>query len=230
MNPTRTIAGALSVALLAACAHVKPARMALPEALGADGARFEELPLQGLGGKAKGDFRLADAGGRFERSASRLELFSATLNFDRASASYTLQQGTAAPVQADCKLRRNEVQRGVLALPVRPFTVDCDWRDGAKLKLDADLLAAGGTQEARKGRYEGAGVTLELRSVHQLQGTKWPLAQPAGYTLLQDGVAVGALELTGVTPRLWRPRAATPQQEAVTRAAIALALLWDPGT
>jgi hypothetical protein len=214
--------------LATACAHIKPARMALPEALGADPARFEELALQGIGGKARGDFRAGDAGGRFERSASRLELFDASLNFDRASASYTLQREGAAPVQAECRARRNEVQRGVLALPVRPFTVDCDWRDGGKLKLDADLLAAGGTQEARKGRYEGGGVVLELRSVHQLQGTKWPLSQPAGYALLQDGVAVGALDLTGVTPRLVRPRAGTPQHDAVTRAALALALLWDP--
>jgi len=53
-------------------------------------------------------------------------------------------------------------------------------------------------QEARKGRYEGGGV------------------------------AVGALGLTGVTPCLWRPRSGTPQHDAVMRAAIALAPLWDP--
>lgn len=227
MDP-RSISLALGLLLLAGCAHIEPARMALPETLNADA--FEELPLQGLGGKSKGDFRLADAGGRFERSASRLALFDAAITFDRASARYTLQQGTAAAVQAECRARRTEAQRSALALPMRPLTVDCDWRDGARLKLDAELLAAGGTQEARKGRFEGGGVGLELRSVHQLQGTKWPLAQPAGYTLLADGVPVGALELTGTTPRLWRPRAATPQQEAVTRAAIALALLWDPAS
>src|SRR4051812_41025316 len=84
-----------SVLLMAGCAHIKPARMALPDALTADPSRFEELPLQGLGGKASGDFKLADAGGRFERSASRLALFDASATFDRASARYSLQQDAA---------------------------------------------------------------------------------------------------------------------------------------
>jgi len=220
----------LALLLATGCAHIKPAHMALPEGLAGDPARFEELSLQGIGGKARGDFKAGDAGGRFERSASRLALFDASISCDRASARYTLQREGADAVEAECRARRTEVQRSALALPVRPFTVDCDWRDGARLKLDAEVLAAGGTQEARKGRYEGGGVVLELRSVHQLQGTKWPLSQPAGYALWQDGVAVGALDLTGVTPRLLRPRTGTPQHEAVTRAALALALLWDPAT
>jgi hypothetical protein len=221
----------LPILLLAtACAHIKSARMALPEGLTTDPARFEELALQGIGGKARGDFKAGDAAGRFERSASRLALFDASINFDRASARYTLQREGAQDIEADCRARRTEVQRSALSLPVRPFTVDCDWRDGAKLKLDAEVLAAGGTQDPRKGRYEASGVVLELRSVHQLQGTKWPLSQPAGYALLQGGVAVGALDLTGVAPRLVRPRAGTPHHEAVTRAALALALLWDPAT
>lgn len=222
MNLRMTVA-ALAALLLAGCAHVKSARMALPDVLTAAGAPVEELPLQGVGGKARGEFKLGPAGGRYERSASRLELFDASLNVDRASVRYSLD-GT----EAECRARRNEVQRGVLALPVRPFTVSCEWSDGARLTLDAEPLAAGGTQQARRGRYEAGGLALELRSEHQLQGTKWPLAQPAGYLLLQQGVAVAAIDLTGVTPRLWRPRAASPAQEAATRAALALALLWDP--
>lgn len=220
----RTTVAALAALLMAGCAHVKPARMALPETLAAADAPFEELPLQGVGGKARGELRLGASGGRFERSASRLELFNASVNLDRASVRYSLD-GT----EAECRARRNEVQRGALALPVRPFTVSCEWSDGARLTLDAEPMAAGGTQEARRGRYEAGGLVLELRSEHRLQGTKWPLAQPAGYLLTKQGLVVAALDLTGVTPRLWRPRAASPEQEAATRAAIALALLWDPG-
>ena len=106
--------------------------------------------------------------------------------------------------------------------------MSCEWSDGARLTLDAEAPAAGGTQAGRRGRYEAAGLALELRSEHRLQGAKWPLAQPAGYVLLNQGVPVAALDLTGITPRLWRPRATSPEQQAATRAAIALALLWDP--
>ncbi len=219
----RTTVAALAALLLAGCAHVKPARMTLPDALVADGAPLEELPLQGVGGKARGEFRLGPVGGRFERSASRLELFDATVNLDRASVRYSL-----GDLEAACRARRNELQRGALALPLRPFTVSCEWSDGARLTLDAEAPAAGGTQAGRRGRYEAAGLALELRSEHRLQGAKWPLAQPAGYVLLNQGVPVAALDLTGITPRLWRPRATSPEQQAATRAAIALALLWDP--
>jgi len=222
----RHVLAAVTVALLAsACATPQPARMALPATLAA--ASVEELPLQGLGGKAKGTLQVGDAGGSYERSASRLSLFE-MLGFDRGSARYTLQAPGAAPVEAECKARQMDAQRAIVALAVRPWSVNCEWKGGARLTLKAEFMAAAGTQEARQGRFEQAGVTLELRSVHQLQGTKIPLPQAAGYTLLHEGVAVGALELTGVTPRLWRPRAGQPHHDAVTQAALALALLWDP--
>ena len=112
----RTTVAALAALLLAGCAHVKPARMTLPDALVADGAPLEELPLQGVGGKARGEFRLGPVGGRFERSASRLELFDATVNLDRASVRYSL-----GDLEAACRARRNELQRGALALPLRPY-------------------------------------------------------------------------------------------------------------
>ncbi len=197
---------ALAAAMLAAaCATPQPARMALPATLPA--ATTEELPLQGLGGKAKGTLQVGDASGTYERSASRLELLDALLSFDRGGARYTLQAPGAEPVEAQCKARQFEVQRNILSLPARPWAVDCSWKSGAKLALKAEVMAAAGTQEARQGRFEAGGVTLELRSVHQLQGTKIPLPHAAGYTLMHEGVAVGALELTGSTPRLWRPRA-----------------------
>ena len=154
-------------ALATACATPQQARMALPATL--TDASFEQLPLQGLGGKAKGSLQVGSASGSYERSASRLALFDALLSFDRGAARYTLQAPGSQPVQAECKARQMDVQRGVLSLPARPWAVNCDWQSGAKLTLRAEVLAAGGTQEARQGRYEAPGVTLELRSVHQLQ-------------------------------------------------------------
>lgn len=226
MNPRIPLA-ALAALLLAACAHVKTARIVLPEPLAGDRTRFEELALEGVGGKPRGDFRLGEAGGRFERSLSRAEWFNATVSFDRGGVRYTLDQAGGA-VNADCRVRRSEVQLRGVTTEVKPLAMDCSYSDGARLKLDADVLAAGGTRVARVGRYEGGGVVLALRSVHAIQGAQWWLPGPAGYLLLKDEAPLGAVELTGVTPRLWRPRAASPEQQAVTRAALALALLWDP--
>jgi hypothetical protein len=222
-----TLTTAAVVLLAAGCASIQPARMALPAAL-ADATTTEQLPLQGLGGKAQGTLQVGGASGRYERHSSQLALLDALVSFHRGGARYTLQAPGGQPVEAECKARQTDAQRGILALPLRPWAMNCEWKGGARLALHAEVLAAGGTQEAREGRYEAAGVTLELRSVHQLQGSKLPLAQAAGYTLLHQGVVVGALELTDSTPRLWRPRAGQPHHDAVTQAALALALVWDP--
>jgi hypothetical protein len=227
MKHTLMTTTAAMLLMTAGCATIQPARMALPATL-ADATATEQLPLQGLGGKAQGTLQVGNASGRYERSNGQLALLDALVSFNRGSARYTLQAPGTQADEAECQARQTDAQRGILALPVRPWAVNCVWKSGARLALHAEVLAAGGTQDARQGRYEAAGVTLELRSVHRLQGTKLPLAQAAGYTLLHQGVVVGALELTDSTPRLWRPRAGQPHHDAVTQAALALALVWDP--
>ena len=69
---------------------------------------------------------------------------------------------------------------------------------------------------------------LELRSVHRVQGSPLPLEAPIGYVFLADGRAVGAVELNGLSPRVWRPAVGLPLRDGVTHAALTLALLWDP--
>lgn len=236
-SPSCRLAPALLLSLLAlaGCQTMKAlpqARMQLPVEMSGDAAArtLEDLPLRGIGGQSRGEFRAGEAGGRFERSASRLALFDAALGFDRASARFTWQPPAGTPQEADCQARRAEVQRSLLSLPARPWHVACTWSQGARLTMDAEPLAAAGTQESRRGRFEGGGVTLALQSVHRLQGTPLPLTQAAGYLISFQGVPVAALELTGVTPRLLRPREPGPLQDAVTQAALALALLWDPAS
>ncbi len=225
--PTRATAalGLLATAVLASgCASIQPARMSLPDGLATSA---EQLPVQGLGGKRRGDFTVGAAQGRFERNADDLSLFE-MLDFRRAGARYTLQVAGAAEVEAQCKQRETGAQVGILALPLRPYAVNCQWRDGARLSLEADPRAAR-TLHGRQGRFDAAGVQLQLSSVHRLQGSPLPLAQPAGYTLTHQGVVVGAIDLSDTgKPVLWRPPAGQPLHDAVTHAALALALLWDP--
>lgn len=231
MNWTKKGLGA-AVAVLAAglagCASIKPAQLALPAGL--DGLAAE--PIQGLGGKPSGRFTLGASSGRFERSASRLSVFE-LLQQDRAAVQYSFDGDGA---RGQCKLRGNTVTAGVAQLAVKPAAFDCDFARGdgsaaARLELravtTAGMSAGAGTRDERQGRLAAGPVALEVRSIHRVQGSPLPLAAPVGYEFLQDGRAVAALELTGTTPRLWRP-ADGPLREPVTQAALALALLWDP--
>lgn len=222
----KTITACTALALLAGgCAALRPAQMALPANL--MGTATEALPVQGLGGGRSGTFTVGSASGRFERNADRAALLNNAVTFERGSARYTLQEPGATEVQAQCRNRQTTGQAGTVAVPLRSYGVACEWREGGKLQLEAAPNAAR-TLEARQGSFEAGGVQLDIASVHELQGSRLPLAQPAGYTLTHQGVVVGAVDLTSPTPLLFRPRAGQPLRAAVTQAALALAVLWDP--
>ena len=219
---------ALTSALGAGCAAIRPAQLALPAGLDTLAAE----PIQGIGGAQSGRFSLGASAGRFERSASRLSVFD-LVQQDRAAVRYTLDGDGS---RGQCKLRGNTVTAGVAQLAVKPTAFDCDFARGdgtaaARLELravtTAGMSAGAGTRDERQGTLTAGPVALELRSIHRVQGSPLPLAAPVGYEFLQGGRAVAALELTGTTPRLWRPTDG-PLREPVTQAALALALLWDP--
>ena len=213
---------------LAGCGTIRPAELAVPAELSGIAAE----PLQGIGPGQSGRFAIGERSGRFERSASRLSLFE-RLQHDRAAVQYTLDGDGA---RGSCKLRGNTVTAGIVQLPVKPAAFDCDLARGdgtvaARLELRAvvtnGFTAGAGTRDERQGRLSAGPISIEVRSLHRVQGSPLPLAAPVGYAFLQGGQAVAALELAGPTPRLWRP-ADGPLREPVTQAAIALALLWDP--
>jgi len=215
---------AATAALLSGCAGLPSAQMVLPETL----ATVAPEPVQGLGGRREGDFVLAGTPGRFERSASRLSLFDDLLAFDRVAASYRTTPSNGAAVAASCRVRQTAATVGVLSGTPRPYEVRCQFSGGVSGEMTlAAPSAVPGTRAERRGTVSAAGVTLALQSVHRVQGSPLPLEQPIGYVFTQDGRAVGAVELNG-TARLWRPPAGTPVHDALTQAALALALLWDP--
>lgn len=213
---------------LGACAAIQPAQMRLPPELAAQAPE----PLQGLGGAREGRFGLGAEGGSFRRGLDRLVLLDLVAR-ERASSSFEWRRADGSAVQGQCRGRQGTVSVGVLSARSRPFHLECRF-DGAlqaSLSLAAPSQTALGTRAERNGRLEmagGAQPALELRSVHEVQGSSLPLAAPIGYTLWQDGKAVGAIELNGGTPRLWRPAEGEALRAPVTLAALALALLWDP--
>lgn len=210
------------------CASLPAARMALPEAL----STAEAQTFEGLGGHRAGTFRLGNLHGRFERGASQLQLFD-RLTHDRASVRYTLEPDQ---LQADCKLIGNTATLRLLHLPLKRAALACHFSQaGQPLAQRLELRAvdgAAGTRDERRGRFVAGDVTLELQSVHRVQGSALPLAAPVGYLLSHRGQAVAALDLSDSSrPRLWQragdaPR--SPMNQAVVQVALALALLWDP--
>jgi hypothetical protein len=219
----KTSALLLVTVALAGCASIRPAELALPEPL----AGIAPTPLQGLGAGRSGSFTLGADSGRFQRERDRLSLFE-VLSFDRAPTRYELRWADGRSVQAACVGRQTTATLGVLSAQPQAFTLRCEWAgSAARLELTAPSPGPGARAE-RSGRYVDGGLVLALRSVHQARGSSWPLAVPLGYLISHEGRPVGAVEINGTVPRLWRPAPGTPLHEAVTQAALALALLWDP--
>ena len=209
---------------LGACASLPTARVELPESL----TTIAPLTPEGPIGVARGAFQFGELQGSFERQASRLELFG-KLAQDRAVVSYTLQPDA---LRADCKLIGNVATLGLLQVPLKRAHYACTFsREGQALPQRLDLKsedAAAGTREERRGSFVAGAVTLEVQSLHRVQGSPLPLAAPVGYVMRQGGQVVAVLDLNDVRPRLWQRAPDAAASAAVGQAALALALLWDP--
>ncbi|TXI23707.1 MAG: hypothetical protein E6Q67_04010 [Roseateles sp.] len=207
---------------LTGCGVVREARMPVPAGL--DGVAEESFGRPGWG--RRGEFTLGGQPVRYERGADRLSWFD-TLSQGSAPLRYTL--GTpAGDVKADCLARQTELSSGVLAVALKPWTLSCRWSGASPATLEISERRVQGSRQTREGRYQRGELVLGLRSVHRLQGSSLPLAAAVGYELLQGEQVVGSLDLSRGVPALRRPDPRTPLGQAVTEAALALALVWEP--
>ncbi|GAP34732.1 hypothetical protein [Piscinibacter sakaiensis] len=198
--------------------------MALPAPL----ANLSSETLDGLGGGRRGDFRLAGEPVHFERGLDRLQLFD-LVTHERAASRYRFEPAGGPPVEAVCQGRQTTLSIGGAEARARPARLACQWQGtAAPTRLTLDAVARAGGREERQGVFSAGPLTLELQSVHRWDGAALPVAEPVGYVMSVQGRPVGALELNG-TPRLWRPAEPGPLRDAVTWAALALALSWGPG-
>jgi hypothetical protein len=222
---------AMAALVLAACGSIQPARMALPEPLRAR----EPIVVEGMGAGQTGTFRAGDYSGQYARSATRLELFGDFAVFDRGRATYTMNGVTAEPLSARCTVRQTSMTIGVVGFEPKKLAYECDFDQQGKgvgvrftLQEGRDAGVPKSLQAERRGRIDFNGTTLALRSVHAIEGSPLPLGTPIGYLFEQDGRAVGAVELNGLTPRLWLPATNDDTRRASVAAAMALAIFWDP--
>jgi hypothetical protein len=225
-RPLLVLVGAgLAVLLtLPGCAAITPAQMALPDAL----TTTVPEPVQGMGAGRVGEFTLGDARGGFQRAADQVVLFD-TVTYDRATIRYRLLRADGSAVTAACRGRQATATMGIAMGQPRPYTLECQWIGAVVASLSLSGRPAGaGMSAERTGLFSTHSVTLELRSVHQVHGSSLPLNSAIGYVITHNGQPVGAIEVNGSTPRLWRPAAGSPLREPVTLAALAMALLWVP--
>lgn len=215
-------AGLVIAALcLAACAALPPARMAWPASL----AAAQPLPFEGLGAGRSGRFTLDGKTVTFQRTGDSLSVFD-SLRLDRVSVEFEHPDA-----KGRCDGRATALAVGILDTPAQPLALTCRFagRVVGELRLMASRPAGAGTRQARQGQAVFGTVVIVIRSEHALAGSPLPLAQPAGYRLMIDGREVAALELAGGTPVLRKAVGLEPPvQDALTQAALALGLLFDP--
>lgn len=207
------------VAPLSGCVTIEPARLAPPAGL----ASVPAVTIEGIGPGQRGVARLGTLSARFERGASRLELFE-RLQVDRASVAIVFDDDGS---RVSCRLRGETLTRGILHLPLRNAAFGCDLvhADGRAM---ARLEMAGAAQPGRRrGTLSVNGETVEVRSAHELEGSPLALEAPAGYVFVHRGRHVGALEVTTPRPRLWLA-GGEGIDDTIRRTALALALVWDP--
>lgn len=218
----RWMVGAALCATLAGCGVVREARMAQPASL----AAVPEESFGNPGWGRRGEFELAGQRVRYDRGADRLSLFD-TLATGRAPLRYTWS-APGGDREADCTARQTEVTAGVLALSTKPWTLNCRWRGASDASLQIGEGRVQWGQQTREGRYQRDALTLGLRSVHRFEGSAIATASPVGYEMLHGGQVVGSVDLSRGVPRLRRPDPGTALGQAVTEAALALALVWEP--
>lgn len=218
-----TAALLLAAALAAGCAAIGPARMALPAPLAAAPAQT----IDGIGSARRGAFSFDGRPVQFERGADRLSLFG-VLSADKTM--LTLRLGGDAPAALRCDGRALQARLAIVDAPLRPYGLRCQVDGSLPGTIElAERRAVAGTLAGRSGQVRLAGVLLDIHSVHQLQGSAFELAQPAGYLLVHDGAPVAALDLSAGTPR-WHEVLAVddPRRQAARLAGLVLALVWDP--
>lgn len=228
MRRALTALAASTLLLFAGCAAVRDGRPgALPASAGMAQAPSVAGVAQESFGKAgwgrQGEFTFGGQRVRYERGADRLSLFGPLPAGVRAPLSFSAGDATTS-----CEGWTPEQSANGRLADSRPWVLSCKWgaAPAAMLQIGEGQMRRG--KLGREGAYRRGELTVGLRSAHLLEGSTQPQTAAVGYEMLYQGTVVGSLDLSGPVPRLRRPDPATPLGRAVTEAALALALVWEP--
>lgn len=223
---------ALLAAVLAGCAAIQPARMALPVPLA------EEPPFvfEGMGFGQKGRFSAGPYAASFTRSDTRLALFDAVVERRSGNTFFALEgPGIDGSIEAECRVRERTINISLISFNPKPMAYTCRFsHQGRPLPARFELqeehngLAGRLMRQARRGELAIDHVVLDIVSVHRLQGSRIETATPIGYLFESEGVPVGSVELNGKPAVRFIPGTDAATRRAVMIAATALGVLWDP--
>ena len=214
----------LGAVALSACA---PAQMRLPSSL----AAAERVEFDGITGWERGDFRAGDYFGGYERSAERIGFFEIREN--RGHSAFVIEgPEIGTTIEGFCRIREGSLDFGIVEVIDRKMAYRCEFTaEGRPFPARFELQEAQSdvlTPYERRGEIALGGETVQVRSVHHIEGTRMPTLAPIGYAFSQDGRPVGAVELNG-KPVLILPAGTDPGlARTLTIAALALGVLYDP--
>jgi len=225
----------LTAAVATAATAFETARMQLPPDFV---AVAERIPASGFGGANRGRYAIDEFHGDFSRTESRLAVFDPGYVANYGSSSFTLESpGLEVDVRAECRFKERVVTVGVLTFDARKLAYVCDITsdEGPIGSLTvgqpkpAGLTARMLARAERRGLAEIGGLTVEIVSVHQYEGSRIGSQTAVGYLLSVNAEVVGAVELTDVEPTFVLRSAAAPEvRRATLIAALGLAVLRDP--
>ncbi len=223
---------AIALALLAAmtlpaCA-IRPAEMARPAAL----MNASATPIDGIGWGETGAFAVGANRGEFSRSASRLSFFE-LFNMRDGGANFTLQGADFREgLQVSCTMREHTITLDIVEFKPAPMAYGCDVRANGQLvpaRFEVQESAPDWTnRQQRRGAVMVDGAVLDIRSVHEMEGSPLPTPAPMGYVFERNGVAIGGVDLNNGPLMYEASGASAADHRAVLLAALALSIFWDP--
>lgn len=224
---------AAALSALAACAAIQPARMAAPAPL--IGAT-ETVEITGIGGGQRGSFQVAGHSGTFSRSDNRLAFFN-LVESRYGHTDFTLAGPSInATIEARCTMGQRNITIGPTEFTAKPLAYVCEFTNEgraipARFELQEVREGLGGAlgRNERRGEIALDRVILQLRSVHDIEGSPFKTASPMGYVFEMEGRPVGAVDLNGRPRLMLPPEGGDPAvRRAIIAGALAVALFWDP--
>ena len=210
--------------LLAACV-VTDTAVRMPAAL----SSAEIVPIRGTNGAMIGRVSVGEASGGFRRSRTQTTTLG-VYERDGASTRFTLEGAPfAEATEVDCKLTRRAVTVAGVSSPTKPTGYDCTLSRGGSLVLD-EQTEVGGPHPfpIRKGFVSLDGTRLSVRSLHEYEGIEREALAPIGYSFAEGDRVVGAVRLLMPPSLRVAPGATQSERAAMSAAAAALALTWEP--
>jgi hypothetical protein len=223
-----------ALALVASgCASLEPARMALPANLSES---VETATVDGITGGRNGSFSAGHFSGTFSRSATRLAFFEPLYERRDGRTSFVVSGPEInGAITVSCKMRERAITLGLLSFEPSPMAYGCDFsHEGralpARFEVQAHRQGVGGMmmRQERRGQIALDRVVLQIRSVHDLQGSPIQIGAPIGYVFERDGQAVGAVDIIGAPVITYAAGENAETRRAVLMASLALGLFWDP--